>query len=567
MEVRTRRWLAALALVALAIVPYLPGRNGDFVGDDVPIVRERVELRSLGGIPALFGQTYWGEAGRGGLYRPLTLASFALDGAVWGRGPGGAPGAPGAHRTNLVLHALVSLLVLHVLRRRLRQAAASGGGERTVGAAAWLGAALFAVHPVHVEPVVHLVGRADLLAALFFLAALELHHAGARAARALAPLAYLAGMLSKEFAAVLPAVLLFEAWVDRPPGESIGAFARRQALALAPFVAAALVYLGARGAVLGAHADPASAWLLYVPGSYVAFPDPAPFEIAATMTHAFGEYLRLLVAPWRLSADYSGFPHHTGLAGPVWISAVAWIVVATAAAVAWIRREREPAFWLAFFAIVMLPVSNLIVASGVIVAERALYLASVAFVAALAWCALRLPRQLALGAGVFALAALAILSWRHAPVWSDARTLFEHAVEHGEHRGHVALNGLVGELLAELEQTPSAATLERALPLANEAVLAWPDASNAIHFARLLELAGRRADALRCWEGLRRDAPTDPLVVSSCLRLIDELLAEAAAGGDDARARRLLERGSDVARASGDGALAAQWAQRLASGQ
>ncbi len=553
MEPPTMRWLAVLCLVALAVVPYLPGRAGDFVGDDVPIVRERVELRSLASVPALFGQTYWGEAGRGGLYRPVTLASFALDGAAWGRGPRGEPAAAGAHCTNLLLHAAVTLLVLRVLRRRLGALPAW---------APWLGAALFAVHPVHVEPVVHLVGRADLLAALFGLLALELHRAPGRLARALAPAAYLAGMLSKEVAAVLPAFLLLEAWADRPAGERAGAFARRQVRALAPFAAAAAVYLAARGAVLGAAADPPRAWLLYAPGSYVAFPDPQPFEVVATMAHAAWTYLGLLVAPVALSADYSGFPHHLGPTLPGVAGALAWLALAVGAAFAWRRGAREPGLWLGFLVLTLLPVSNLVVASGVVVAERALYLPSVALAAVVAWAVRRAPpRAVAVGAALV-LGAFALRSWTHAPVWRDARALFEHTVAHGRHRGHVALNGLVGELLDAHAADPSPDLVQRALPLAHEAVLAWPDAANVAHLAQLLELADRPADALRAWEGLRRDAPTDAVVVARVLDLVEQLRAEARAAGDAERAARLLARGRAVADASGDPALAADWAAR-----
>src|SRR5262249_49177419 len=150
-------------LVLCATLPFLGSLNGDFIEDDVPIIRDRAELAHPEHLPKLFLETYWPREMPGGLYRPLTLASYALDHAVWGGDPSGGPRRLGVHVGNLVLNAVASLLVFAVLRAR------SGAAG-----AAFCGAALFAVHPVHVEAVSHMVGRADLLMTVFFLAAFAL---------------------------------------------------------------------------------------------------------------------------------------------------------------------------------------------------------------------------------------------------------------------------------------------------------------------------------------------------------------------------------------------------------
>src|SRR2546422_8401771 len=94
----------------------------------------------------------WPDAFGGGLYRPLTIASYAVD---WQLGA-----AAWFHGVNLLWHAATSVAVTLLARR--------WSGDR----AALVAGLIFAVHPVHVEAVADIVGRAELMAALFALLAL-----------------------------------------------------------------------------------------------------------------------------------------------------------------------------------------------------------------------------------------------------------------------------------------------------------------------------------------------------------------------------------------------------------
>ena len=122
--------------------------------DDVYIVERDRLIRTLAGIPALFRQDWWAPFGRMGLYRPLTKVTFALGWAA-------APGSPGwYHLVNVLLHALAAVLVLRLAQRWMAEGFALIAGL-------W-----FALIPTQVEVVAGLVGRADLLAVIFALAAL-----------------------------------------------------------------------------------------------------------------------------------------------------------------------------------------------------------------------------------------------------------------------------------------------------------------------------------------------------------------------------------------------------------
>ena len=360
----------------------------------------------------------------------------------------GAPSPVGVHTTNLLINAGCSLLVFWVLRRRF-------------GAVpAWFAAALFAAHPAHVEPVVHMVGRADLLAALFFLAAWCAHGPpgeGNPRRWWLGGALFFGSLLSKESGAAPPAVLFFEAMLLGPRRRPAALF-KHQAVALAPYALALVAFLVIRGLVLGAQVEPPQTWMLYSAGGYVAFPGASPgsLEVSLTMTHAFAEYIVLLLAPLHLSADYSGFPHHT-VPGATFLISVAFLGGLVFFSSRAMRSGWPPPLvWLSMFTFALLPVSNLVFVSGIVMAERALYLPSVAAAGLVAAVIARFDSRrsvLCIGASVLVLL-FAVRSALRAPVWSDERTLFEATVEPGRHHGHRALTGLCDVYIKQLQESP-----------------------------------------------------------------------------------------------------------------
>jgi len=541
-----------VALVLLAALPFAASLNGDFIEDDRPIIRDRVELRALAAVPALFAQTYWPRDSPGGLYRPLTMASYALDRAVWGADASGGPSRLGVHATNLILNAVACLLVFALLRERSASALA-----------AWSGAALFAVHPLHVEAVSHMVGRADLLMTALFVGAFLLHGRGPGARLGAAAL-YLCACLSKEMAVVLPGVLFAQAWLERG-AERAGTFALRQAHELAPCAVALAVFLALRGAALGAAASPPVDFVWTAPPQYLAFQQPAPGEVALTMIHAAGEILLLLVAPFWLSADYSGFPHATSPTFAVIASGAAIAAVVAAAAIAARRGWRDPAFWLVWLGLTWLPVSNLLFASGIVLAERTLYLPSVALSGvvadALAPALARERRWLALP--LAAIASFAAVSAARAPLWRDARSLDEVTVTSGRYSGHIAKSGLVAELIRELERRPDPAARERALALARASLEERPTATNLRQVALLEEASGELDAALEHRAALYHFAPADVDNRDALLRLLDAAIGRSESAGDTAAALKLTGNGYVVTRQSGDPRLLAEWQSRI----
>jgi tetratricopeptide (TPR) repeat protein len=231
------RWQAAapgLLIVLLVIVAYLPALPGQFIWDDDFHVLKTAALRPLAGLWRI-----WFEPGATQQYYPLTYSSFWIDYHLWGLNP-----LP-YHLENIFLHAIDALLVWRILRRLLAPGA-------------WLGAALFALHPVCVESVAWVSERKNTLSGFFFLlsllAAIEfwLPRGNALAANAgeksevtaadfgarkfywLALFFFLCALWSKTVTAVLPAVVLLLAWWRR------GRLRWKDALLVLPFLALGL---------------------------------------------------------------------------------------------------------------------------------------------------------------------------------------------------------------------------------------------------------------------------------------------------------------------------------------
>jgi hypothetical protein len=354
-----------LALVVVSVAIYLKSVGHDFVGDDLPIIVSRPGLLRLDGWAEILRAPWWQAA----LYRPLTRLTFAVD---WSLGAG----SPHVfHGVNVLWHATATGLVYAVGRRWLS----------VVGAA--VATLLFAVHPVHVEAVASVVGRAEVLATVFVLAAVLLYRwdgdlawradlTWRRYVSSLGTLAaVLAGVASKESALAAPGILLVVDWMEaRRTGQPFASRVRAHYVLWLATVALAVEWLVIRGLVLGELAGDRAAPGLLGQGMGGRTLIMAPVVI---------EYVRLLVFPWRLSADYS--PDFLSAQPVVTIRSLVGIGLILAAGVfAWKVRERAPVFsmGLAWTGGTLLVVSNLFVPSGVLLAERSMYLPSVGVVVA-----------------------------------------------------------------------------------------------------------------------------------------------------------------------------------------
>jgi protein O-mannosyl-transferase len=409
------RRFGALLVFLTGVALYLPTHRYGFTYDDVPIIVKAPLLHSLSNWREILSSPWW----ENGLYRPLTSLTLAVDWSL-------QRGNPAIfHLNNALLHGLASVLVFVLALTLMPYGAALVAGL------------LFAVHPVHVEAVANVVGRAEVLATIFtLLAALAYHADGELAAqgdgeskwRWLTSFGTLAAVLcalaSKESGFAAPGVLLLVDWLGaRQAGEPVSNYLVRHWVLCAAVIALALGWLWIRSSVMGdlVGAYPAPGLEgLGLPGR------------ALVMLPVVIQYLRLLFVPGRLSADYS--PDFLPIADHITPGVVLGaLLLVGCVALAIAARERVPAvtFALAWIGGTLLIVSNLILPSGILLAERTLYLASVGacILLALLWDTLRgRVGHAAVGAVAVVLAAGAIRSLMRSEIWRSNDTLFPQIV-------------------------------------------------------------------------------------------------------------------------------------------
>lgn len=380
-----------LTVAAVAIVVHLGALWNRFAQDDVAIILLNPVLRTSAGLWRAFLEPYWPPDFGGNLYRPLTIATFAIDrllGQAWW-----------FHLGNLLWHAGATVAVTVLARRWAGTTAALVAGL------------LFAVHPVHVEAVAYVVGRAELLAALFAL--LAVYAAVERNSVAWSAVALAAGLLSKENAAVAPALVVW-CWVvgvGRPP--------RRRMLTYAAGWAAIAVAYGTLR--------------FFVLRPYERFLDVAPVFVGASFTDvrltavaALADVTRLLVFPLHLRADYSPDERTlvTTALDPRFIAGLLCLVMwAVLLALAWRRGRRVEAVGLGWLALAFLPVANLAFPIGVLIAERTLYLPSVGLLLAAGSLLKDLPARRLWPLLAVVVLAGGLRSAMRVPVWRDDRSL------------------------------------------------------------------------------------------------------------------------------------------------
>jgi protein O-mannosyl-transferase len=476
---RSRR-IAAAAVFLIALIAYLPSLRNGFAYDDVQVIQLDSRAHDVSRALRFFAEPYW-ENEELGLYRPVTSISYALDWRIGGGHPAWF------HLVNGVWNAAACTVAFLLLATFVPLGPAM------------LGALVFALHPVHVEAVANVVGRAELMAAFFSLAALLVWVRSPRGARAgprrLGALALLYGLalLSKESAVMLPALLVLSAAAQGVLTPSTAArWLREHAVTLALLAAVTLGFLIARTAVLGGLTPPIVDPVLDVADS------AGPRILTALQTWPI--ILRLMFFPRLLLADYGppGFSPTSALTLGSAGGALILAALVLGGAAAWVRQSGRLAFTLLFLPVALLPVSNLVMPIGVILAERTLYLPSFALASASAFGAAQVWSRGAARAMILVGAAVVVplFAWRtltRIPDWASTESVFA-ALRRDD---PASSRGLIySARVAVSEQEP-----ERALHLYARALNTWPyrqrqvmEAANYAAYVGDQEFARRVAD-------------------------------------------------------------------------
>jgi len=189
-----RDWLLALGLLVAVLLAYQPAWNGQPIWDDDAHLTAPA-LQSWKGLERI-----WFQPGTTPQYYPLVCSVFWLEQKLW------AYATPGYHLVNIILHLASALLLVKVLRRL-----------EVPGA--WLGAALWALHPVQAESVAWMSELKDTLSGLCYVGSALAYLRFDRERKGAFYLGSLglfgAGLLAKSVIATLPAALLLVFWWKR----------------------------------------------------------------------------------------------------------------------------------------------------------------------------------------------------------------------------------------------------------------------------------------------------------------------------------------------------------------
>ena len=425
-----------MALVLLNLFVYSAVGEFQLVNWDDPtyITENAMVLRGLSWSTAWWALT----TGHSPYWHPMTWLSHLLDVSLFGSDAGAY------HVVNLLLHTADTLLLFELLRRT----------TGALGRSAFV-AAIFAVHPLHVESVAWVTERKDVLSTFFFLLTILAYvgyarrpsvrrYAGVMALFALA-------LMSKPMVVTLPVVLLLiDVWpLARANARSL-ILEKVPLFALALATSATTVIIQYRvGAMAGLEALPWSTRLSNAAIGYVA-------------------YVWKTIWPWPLAAFYPLFD-----ISPVRV-VTALVILAALTAGAFRVRARHPYVWVGWlwYLVTITPVIGFLQAGEQGMADRFMYVPQIGLSIAAAWSAVALSGRARAGRGwplraaaLAVIAVCAIASRAQAAHWRNSVTLWEHAARVTP-RSYIAHENL-GQALRENGRLEEArASYERALTFA-----------------------------------------------------------------------------------------------------
>jgi protein O-mannosyl-transferase len=418
----THNYLIILLLVTLTLVVYWRTGSNAFVNyDDIQYVTANSHVR--GGFTV--ANVHWAfTTFEMGNWHPLTWLSHMADFRLFELNP------RGHHFTSVFLHIANTVLLFAVLNRM------TGVLWRSAFVAA-----LFSLHPVHVESVAWVAERKDVLSTFFFMLTLLAYVSYARkpgAARYLfVVLAFVLGLMAKSMLVTLPFVLLLmDYWplgrfgvtrlnaAGEPDVAKDRQFAKGASVSRLILEKVPLFLLAAGFSVIAIHAQKAEKAV----ASLEALPVASRMANALT---AYASYLGKMVWPVKLVVIYP-------LSGPApaWhvIGAVLLLGVMTAAAVHW--RRRFPFIivgWLWYLG-TLVPVIGLVQIGTQSMADRYTYIPSIGFFIVIAWGMAELAHGWRYGRTVLTAAVLALITglsvgtWLQLGHWKDSIELFSHTL-------------------------------------------------------------------------------------------------------------------------------------------
>jgi tetratricopeptide (TPR) repeat protein len=429
-------WHVAL-IVCLCVLAYANTVSNAFVWDDEQQILQNPTLRSLSNIPNAFQTPFWGFRAKPGekvihFYRPLQTIAYTV-GYWWAGGYSPVPD----HLINIILHTIASVFVYFICLEL-----------GLPGLYGLLGAALFAVHPIHTEVVAWIAATPDAACGAFYFAAFWAFLRSDNGAKltylSLSAVLMFLALLSKEMALTLPAFVIL--YTLRPGGPALKL--SRRIRMLVPYGVTSVVYLVMRANALG----------------YMVTTDTdikaSLLDWVSLFFRVFGQYVQQTVIPYPLVAYHLVEMHFADRVQP---TVAAFVLVVVLIGVAWMLRKRVPEawFWYVAFTVLLAPALYLIGLSNTFLAERYLYTPSLA-PTVLAMLLLRRAPAKAIWAGWAVVAIFFVVTVQRNVDWSDDEHMYAKTLEYEPDVAVFQIN-LADILLARGDDANAARHLNRAI--------------------------------------------------------------------------------------------------------
>jgi len=361
-----------LFLAVLAIGVYINCIGNDFVFDDESVVVGNESIRSLDNIPKFFTAQEGFHKVIGKYYRPLVLVTYSIDFAFWEFKP------VGFHLTNIIFHLIATLLLFRILLY-LSEEYANG----RIGA--FLGALIFAVHPIHTEAVSWISGRTDLLATTLFFASFLFYIRYDRKSDIkllfYSLFFYVLSLLSKEMIVTMPIfIFLYDFIISKRKFSNIKSIILKYGL----FVGITIIFVFVRYLLLSPVPEREKYFYFYGKNAATIF---------FTMLKTIPVYLKLLAYPFNLIYHYNGVIADSSSFLDLYVI-LSLIIIVALVLVAIVFRKKAPlvSFSILFFFVSLLPVMNIIPTMN-LMAERFLYLGSFSLSIVIMWLGIKIQNE------------------------------------------------------------------------------------------------------------------------------------------------------------------------------
>jgi len=409
---RKQKLIIYIFLISAILAVFWQVNQFDFISlDDYAYVAESNHIQSgitMDGFCWAFSTTH------AEFWHPLTWLSLMFDYQLYGLNPGGY------HLTNLILHILSTLLLFQLFNR--------------MTGAVWKSAfvaALFALHPLHVESVVWIAERKDVLSAFFWMLTLCLYvyYTEKPVIRRylLVVFSFVCALMSKPMVVTLPLIMiLLDYWplkrfeLNKTENNLTGVTHRKDLLWLL-WEKIPLGILSAIFSVIALYAH-------YIPSR-------KHFPLSSRLANAlvsFITYLEKTFWPHDMAVSYPFSDHFQ-----MWQVMFSTLLILIISAAVIMMRKRFPylfAGWL-WYSITILPVIGIIQVGSFAMADRYYYLPSIGIAIMLAWGipslinSYNISKFILIPLGVIFIVMLSLLSWEQCGYWKNSIGLFNHTLQ------------------------------------------------------------------------------------------------------------------------------------------